>query len=77
MVILDYKETHLNFLYDDLLGEYGEKQAKLLYSLMCQKYTDIQMFPCSRNADLAREKTAVMAAIGVGSAINRGLQILK
>ena len=41
MVILDYKETHLNFLYDDLLGEYGEKQAKLIYSLMCQKYTDI------------------------------------
>ena len=41
MVILGYKETHLNFLYDDLLGEYGEKQAKLLYSLMCQKYTDI------------------------------------
>lgn len=37
----DYKETHLDFLYDDLLGEYGEKQAKLLYTLMCQKDTDL------------------------------------
>lgn len=38
---MDYKDTHLDFLYDDLLGEYGEKQAKLLYSLMCRKYTDL------------------------------------
>lgn len=41
MIILDYKETHLNFLYDDLLREYGEEQAELLYSLICQKYNDL------------------------------------
>lgn len=38
---MDYKETQLNFIYDDLSREYGEKQAQLLYSLMCQKYTDL------------------------------------
>ena len=38
---MDYKETDLNFLYDDLSREYGKKQAELLYSLMCQKYTDL------------------------------------
>lgn len=38
---MDYKETHLNFLYVDLLREYGEKQAERLYSLICQKYTDL------------------------------------
>ena len=31
----------MNFLYDDLSREYGKKQAELLYSLMCQKYTDL------------------------------------
>lgn len=41
MIILDYKETNLNFLYDDLSRKYGEKQAELLYSFMCQKYTDL------------------------------------
>ena len=30
MIILDYKETNLNFLYDDLSRKYGKKQAELL-----------------------------------------------
>lgn len=38
---MDYRDTNLNFLRDDLITEYGEKQGDLLYSLMCQKYTGL------------------------------------
>lgn len=38
---MDYKETDLSFLYEDLLRELGEKKAELLYALMCQKYTEL------------------------------------
>ena len=31
---MDYKETHISFLYDDLVKEYGNEQGKQLYALM-------------------------------------------
>ena len=30
---MDYKETHISFLYDDLVKEYGNEQGKQLYAL--------------------------------------------
>ena len=33
---MDYKETHISFLYDDLVKEYGNEQGKQLYALMCK-----------------------------------------
>ena len=35
---MDYKETHISFLYDDLVKEYGNEQGKQLYALMCKKF---------------------------------------
>lgn len=29
---MDYKETHISFLYDDLVKEYGNEQGKQLYA---------------------------------------------
>lgn len=55
IIIFDYKETHLDFLYDDLLGEYGEKQAKLLYTLMCQKDTDLCKYEMKFESDEMNE----------------------
>ena len=30
---MDYKETHISFLYDDLVKEYGNEQGKQLLSI--------------------------------------------
>lgn len=38
---MDYKETHISFLYDDLVKEYGNEQGKLLYALMCKKFANL------------------------------------
>lgn len=38
---MDYKETNLNFIYNDLIKEYGKKQGGTLYASMCKKYTDL------------------------------------
>ena len=38
---MDYKETHINFLYDDLIKEYGNEQGKQLYALMCKKFANL------------------------------------
>lgn len=64
---MDYKETHFDFLYDDLLGEYGEKQAKLLYSVMCQKYTDLCEWERKRENDQINEHIfkRILPIIGV------------
>ena len=35
---MDYKETHISFLYDDLVKEYGNEQGKQLYALMYKKF---------------------------------------
>jgi len=38
---MDYKETHINFLYNDLIKEYGNEQGKQLYALMCKKFANL------------------------------------
>lgn len=38
---MDYKETDINFLYDDLIKEYGNEQGKWLYALMCKKFANL------------------------------------
>lgn len=38
---MDYKETDFSFLYDDLTREYGNGQGKQLYTLMCEKCTNL------------------------------------
>lgn len=38
---MDYKETHISFLYDDLVKEYGDEQGERLYVLMCKKFADL------------------------------------
>ena len=38
---MDYKETHINFLYDDLIKEYGNEQGTRLYALMCKKFVNL------------------------------------
>lgn len=40
-MIMDYRETNLNFLCDDLIREYGKEQGELLYALICRKYADL------------------------------------
>lgn len=67
MLILDYKETDLNFLYDDLSREYGKKQAELLYSLMCQKYTDLCKYEIRFENDEMNEHifNRILPTIGV------------
>lgn len=40
-MIMDYRETNLNFLCDDLIKEYGKEQGELLYALICRKYADL------------------------------------
>lgn len=41
IVIMDYRETNLNFLCDDLIREYGKEQGELLYTLICEKYSNL------------------------------------
>lgn len=64
---MDYKETDLNFLYDDLSREYGKKQAELLYSLMCQKYTDLCKYEIRFENDEMNEHifNRILPTIGV------------
>lgn len=64
---MDYKETHLNFLYVDLLREYGEKQAERLYSLICQKYTDLYKCEMKLESDEMNEHIfkRILPTIGV------------
>ncbi len=38
---MDYKETDLNFLYDDLAKDYGVENGKKLYGLICETYADL------------------------------------
>ena len=38
---MDYKETHISFLYNDLIKEYGSEQGKRLYVLMCKKFANL------------------------------------
>lgn len=38
---MDYRETNLNFLCDDLMEEYGKKQGGLLYDSICRKYAKL------------------------------------
>lgn len=38
---MDYRETHISFLYDDLIKEYGTEQGKQLYDFMCKKFADL------------------------------------
>lgn len=38
---MSYKETDLNFLWDDLIEEYGKKQGEVLYASICKKYADL------------------------------------
>lgn len=38
---MDYKKTHINFLYNDLIKEYGNEQGKQLYALMCKKFANL------------------------------------
>ena len=38
---MDYKETHINFLYNDLIKEYGNEQGKQLYALMCKRFANL------------------------------------
>jgi len=39
---MDYNETNISFLYEDLMKAYGQEKADFLYMLMCEKYTSIQ-----------------------------------
>lgn len=38
---MNYRKTHISFLYDDLIKEYGNEQGKRLYTLMCRKFSDL------------------------------------
>ena len=47
---MDYKETHISFLYNDLIKEYGSEQGKRLYALMCKKFANLyqRYFDCMK-----------------------------
>lgn len=38
---MDYRETNLNFLYDDFIKEYKKEQGGLLYAWIYEKYTNL------------------------------------
>lgn len=60
---MDYKETNLNFLYDDLVKDYGEEKGKKLYLFMCEKYTDLCGKEIQYNAHNAAEENSKLAKI--------------
>lgn len=38
---MDYRETNVKFLCDDLIKKYGKEQGESLYAFMCKRYTQL------------------------------------
>ena len=49
---MDYKDTNLSFLYDELVKDYGEEKGKHLYTLICEKYTEL----CSKEMEFENQE---------------------